>query len=356
MPRNGVIPASVTTRQLAPTALEDESDGTVSLLHQPVPQLNGPPEKVFKLKYEWFDPAKAKEWLFKADQDQDFRQRPTSLAGVRRWKNLLITSRFVHFLPNTPICVDPDGTMLNGKHRLTGLAGCPDDTQAGFIVFQNVPRWMFAFFDTNKTRTLRDVFHIGNRRQGPQTPSAMRLAIRYEEFLLGLRSPGGWRHWNTVKDEHQDVDQFFARRDELQDWYSTGEKVYKSARLLTPAMMVFRFYQNLAWPDGDEKIQEFTTHLTTPGGILPKTHPVRLLRDWSVDAYTNRDQVFAKREVHLMLLLRTFTQFCNNTRPDRFTWAFGNPMVMPYHPKGHELAVKNVRLALDEIDREYQQT
>lgn len=345
MPRK----AEVITRTLAPEAADESRE---TKLHIPVPQLNEFPPK-FKVTYEWFTAAKASEWLREADSHQDFRQRPTTLAGVRRWKNLVITERFVHFLPNTPICVDPDGVMLNGKHRLTGLAGCPEDTKAGFMVISNVPRWMFAFFDTNKNRTLKDVFHIGNRRQGPHTPSAMKLAIRYEEFLLGLRGAGGWRHWTLVKDEHQDVDQFFARRDELQDWHSTGEKIYKTARLLAPAVMVFRFYQSLAWPDGDEKMQEFTNQLAEPPGRLPTNHPVRQLREWSRDIYMNHDQVFAKRETHLMLLFKTFAQVQNSSRPGSLNWAYGMPMAMPFHPKGHDTAVKNVRLALDEIDREF---
>lgn len=348
MPRKAHA-APVTTRQLAPEPAVEESHEV--LLHHPVRQLDEFPPN-FKTKYEWFDPAKARQWLNEADQDPSFRQRPTTLSGVRRFRNLVTTSRFVHFLPNTPICVDPNGVMLNGKHRLLGLSGCPEDAKAGFIVIYNVPRWMFAFFDTNKTRTLKDVFHIGARPHGPQTPSAMRLAMRYEEFLLGLRPPTGWRHWNSIKDEHQDVDVFAARREELQDWYKTGEKLHRIVRLIHPAVMVFRFYQNLAWPDGDAQIQEFCDQLVFPG-ILPKSHPAVQLRTYTLDTYINKDQVFAKREAHLMLLFRMFQQAQNGTRIDRFTWAYGQPMSMPYHPKGHEVAVKNVRLALDEIDREH---
>lgn len=349
MPRKAQA-APVTTRQLAPEPAAEESRDV--LLHEPVKQLaKFPPD--FQVEYEWFDPEKAQQWLDEADQDPHFWQRPTSMAGIRRWRNLVTTKRFVHFLPNTPICKDPDGVMLNGKHRLMGLTGCPEDAEAGFMVVYNVPRWMFAFFDTNKTRTLKDVFHIGARPHGPQTPSAMKLAMRYEEFLMGLRPATGWRHWNTIKDEHQDVDVFFERREELQDWYGVGEKVYRVARILHPSAMVFRFYQNLAWPEGDAEIQEFTEQLVTPTGRLPKSHPVVQLRTWTQESYINRDQVFAKREVHLMLLFKMFQQSRIGSRIERFTWAFGQPMSMPYHPKGHDVAVKNIRVALDEIDREH---
>lgn len=346
-----VIPAEVTTRMLAPD--EDGDSERQGQLYQPVQQLDKFPPP-FKIKYEWFDPEKARQWLKKADDAPGFNQRKISLSEIRRWKNLHVTQRFVHFLPNQAICVDDDGVMLNGQHRLSGVAGSPGGTQAGFMVIYGVPRWMFAFFDTNKTRSLKDVFHIGARPSEPQTGSAMKLAMRYEEFLIGRRRPTGWRHWNLVKDEHQDVDAFYARREEVQDWYGVGDKTYRTARLLVPSVMVFRFYQSLAWPDGDEQIQDFTEKLATGKGLISPEDPTRLLREWARDAYINRDHIFAKRETHLMLLFRTFAHAQHSTRLPKLQWAYGQPMSMPFHPKGHEVAVKNVRLALDEIDREHQ--
>jgi hypothetical protein len=341
MPR-AVKPAPVETRQLAPEEAEDKT------LHEPVPQLDGTPK--FKIKYVWFDPEKANEWLRNASQAEDFRQRPIKLSQVRRWKNLHTTKRFVHFLPNQAICTDEHGVMLNGQHRLTGLAGCPEGTQAGFMVIENVPRWMFAFFDTNSVRTIKDVFHIGNRASRPQTSSGMRLAMRYEEFLKGLRRPTGWRHWNVEKDEHNDIDNFYEKRDELQDWYASAEKLYKRAKILIPSTMVFRFYQQLAWPEGDEQIEEFCEQLYDPYNV-PPLHPAKQLRDWSFNAYVDGVQVQAKRETQLMLLFKTFAQAQTGSR-SKLTWAYGQPMTMPYHPKGHEVAVKNVRIALDDIDAE----
>ncbi len=340
-----VAEAPVTVRKKAPEWAEDADEE--ALLYRPVPQLDALP--TFKLKYEWFSPEKADKWLRASEADADFRQRPISLAQVRRWESLYKTKRFVNFLPAGPICLDETGVMLNGKHRFTALAGRDVDEDFGFVVFYDVPRWMFAYFDTNKPRTIKDVFHIGARSTGPQTPSAMKLAMRYEEFLAGVRPGPGWRHWSQQRDEHQDVDGFLARRGELQDWYSVGEKINRHARLLVPSVMVFRFYQSLAWSEGDEQITDFCESLVTGANLSPQS-PALQLREWARESWYNKDKIFAKRELHLLLLMRAFEQHMLGSRVPRLNWAYGLPMTMPYHPRGHETGLANVKRALGELD------
>lgn len=349
-----VAPAEVTTRKIGPELVESVSEDTEldGHLYKPVPQLDHFPPK-FEVEYIWYTPELARFELEIAQRAEHFKQRPIRQAQLRRWKNLIRSKRMVHFLPASPVCYDTDGIQLNGQHRFLGLSQCPDGTEAGFMVIRNVPRWMFAFFDTNSTRTIKDVYAIGERAFGPQTPSAMRLSMRYEEFLLGLRNPGGWRHWAQVRDEHQDVDEFTARRGEIQDWYDAGDKVKKSSRILHAATMTFAFYQSLAWPEGDERIYEFFDQLQGKTGPQTQRHPTRLLRDWSNGVFTDHDQVPSKREVNLFLLFRTFALTQNNARLDKLVWAYGMPMALPYHPNGPEAALKNVQQALKDIDDEY---
>jgi hypothetical protein len=340
----------VSVRQIGP---ETADENTVSPLYQPVPQLDtATPE--FKIEYVWFTPQKAKEYLSKAAGAPGFKQRPLRPAQVRRWKNLVNTKRFVHFLPNQAICEDEDGVPINGQHRLTGVSQCPEGTQVGFMVIKNVPRWMFAFFDTNMVRTAADVFEIGNRRRGPQTPSAVKLAMRYEEYLTGRRAGTGWRHWNQVHDEHQDLDVFYARRDEIQDWYGLGVKLRHSAKILVASTIVFAFYQSLAWPDGDPELHDFVNAMRGPVSSMSPQSPARLLKEFGNNTWIDRQQVHAKREVHLALLFQSFGQFVRNARFDKITWAYGQPMSVPYHPKGPDVAIKNVRLALEDMDRQFE--
>lgn len=334
--------APVTTRFLTPPPAEDPD--AARQLYEPVPQLDGEPP--FKMKYRWFSPAKADELLKHSDSDPAFRQRMTSLAQVRRHMNLMRTNRFVHMLPNGVICLDPDGIMLNGKHRMTAVAG--QENEIGFVVFENVPRWMFKFMDTGKALSVTDVFFRGVRDTTPQTSSAMKLALRYEEFLRGMRPAAGWRHWAAVKDEHHDVDGFLARRQELNDWHGVGMSVQRSARLMAPSVMVFYFYQSLAWPEGADMLETFCSSLVTGGGLA--TSPSLALREWAKEAWYNKDRILSKREAHLHLLFRTFEQYAQQSRIPRVVWAYGNPMAMPYHPKGHDKAIQNARFALEKMD------
>lgn len=336
----------VVARQLAPEPVTDE-EAAAMLLYRPVPQLED--GKIpFKVSYPWIDADEARSILLKAQDDQAFRQRPLRQSDARRWQQLMDTKRFVNFLPAGPLCFDPAGIQLNGLHRMTAQTRSAEPH--GFVVFRDVPRFMFHYFDTHRPRNIKDVFHIGARATGAQTASAMKLAMRYEEFIKGLRTEHGWRHWTTgTKDELQDTDSYYARRAELQDWYGVGEKVYRNTKLLIPSVMTFRFFQSLAWPDGDSVITSFCESLLT-GDMLPPRSPLGRLREWSRDAYYTKTYVPAKREAHLMLLFMVFGMYARDTRIDALKWAYGVPMTMPYHPDGFEIGLKNVKSALAELD------
>lgn len=337
---------NVSVRALAPEAAEEIPAG---LLYRPVPQLKIDPKRPpFKVSYEWISPEQAAELLVEASQADNFRQRPLSPPDVDRWASLLRTDRFVHYLPNGVICFDEHGVQLNGQHRFNGMvkAGKP----AGYVVFRHVPRWMFAYFDTGKRRTIKNVLHINNRPAGAQTDSAMKLALRYEEFIQGIRPGTGWRHWNAVKDEHQDVDDFYGRRAEIQDGYRTAARVYGRAKILIPSVLTFQFYQSLAWPEGADAVDDFLDE-DLMNTALATQRPAQQLRKYTLDVFAHKTPVIAKRELHLMLLMNVFALEMKQSRISSIQWAYGQPMAMPYHPKGHEVAIKNVRSALDELDR-----
>lgn len=344
MPRRKVQ-AEVTTRALAPEVAEEIPAG---LLYQPVPQIKiNPKQPPFDVSYEFINTEQAEALLSKAALASGFRQRKISPAEVKRYSNLIKTNRFVHFLPDGVLLIDPEGVPFNGQHRLMGVVDA--EMPAGFVVFRNVPRWMFAYLDTGRRRSLKDVLHINGRPSKPQTDSMMKLALRYEEFLQGVRPSAGWRHWNAVKDEHQDIDNFFARRTELQDGYTIAQRVYGHSKILIPATATFLFYQTLAWPDGNDEVEDFLSAFISEDR-LHNQHPVTHLRNFGLSVFEQKTPMFAKRELHLLLLMRMFALTVKKSRVATMPWAYGHPMAMPYHPKGHEVAVKNVRSALDDMD------
>ncbi len=324
----------------------DEPDDDQRLLYRSVQQIEGKPQ--MKMRFVEVTPEQADKWLKAADQDSSFRQRPTKVRAVRRWQILMQTDRFVNYLPNGPLCFDEDGILINGKHRLTALAGQRESF--GFLVIEKVPRFMFSFFDTGLPRSLNDVFHISGQMTKTQTGSTMRLAMRYEEMLHGVRRPIGWKDWGQHRDEHTDVDDFMRRRLDLPDWYYVGESIYRGARLLIASGMVFRFYQSLAWPDGEAELITFCEGLAK-GSMLDVGTPALVLREWARESREMGERIRGKRELHLLLLLRNFAAHCRGEKLERLRWANGFAMPVPYHPAGDETALKNVMTALAEMDR-----
>ncbi len=344
--RRGPAAGAVTTRRLI-EPVEDRP----TMLYQPVPQIDDP--KVMKVTWPWITPDKAAEWISEAGEDSEFRQRPTRPNEVRRWKLLQETDRFVHFLPAGPICRDPEGRLINGKHRLTAVS--EGLNPVGFMVVSNVPRWMFPFFDTGKGRTIDDVFYVSGRMSKAQSGSTMRLAMRYEEFLWGLRSELNWKEWSKVNDEHSDVDLYCASHQDLADLYMVADQCYrggrkaggKGSRLIIASLMVFRHFQIAAWPEGEHEVVRFFEQLTT-GADVGKNSPPLVLRDWSREIASTRERITAKREMHLLLLFNAFNQSMRKERilNGKQRAAHGMPMPLPYHPKGPQVALANVREAM----------
>jgi hypothetical protein len=353
MTKAATLNGPVTTRFVGPNPVED---GDLTALLREAPQVDGKPQ--FKVTFRQVTPQQARQYLDFAETFEDFRQRKTKPQDVRRWANLMCSKRFVEYLPNGPLCFDPEGVLLNGKHRMTALGYLADYADAdldpdkvtslGMMVVSDVPRWMFRYFDTGRTRTLNDVLEISGKFAKANTGSAMRAAMRYEEYLNGLRKATGWRDWGQHRDEHADVDFFYTKRGSLNDYYAEAQRVYHNAGMVIASGMLFRFYQELAWPEGLEHIETFWDGLSTGANLAPRS-PLLELREWG--KANKRERIAGKRELHVMLLFKHFDLSMRGSKIERVNWAFGMPMVPPYHPGGAEVAMENVRKGLAKLDR-----
>lgn len=315
---------------------------------QPVQQLEGKPP--WKISYEWFTPEKADKIVTDADLNLEFRQRPLGVRDVNRWRILQRTNRFVHFLPDSPLLFDPEGLLLNGKHRLTAVAGLAGEIESvGFMVLRGVPRWMFPFFDNGRKRSLNDVLSIGGRMPKSQTGATVRLAMRYIEVMRGYRAPTGWQNWASVTDESVDVDAFLGQHEDLGLHYNAASVVYKTTWLNIAALMTWRWCQEMAWQTEQnyDLIDKFWAGLHK-GEMMKATAPPMVLREWSRDVHYTREKIRGKRELHLILLNDAFRRFVTNDYGDgKQRWAHGWNMNPPYHPDGPEIAVKNVMAEVD---------
>jgi hypothetical protein len=339
---------AVESRMQAPTAEVDESP---QRLYRQVAQQLTPETIPWTISYRYITPEDAQRILDAADENPDFRQRKRTPARIARWSDLMQTGRYVDFLPDGPLCFNDKGYLLNGGNRLKAITELDDNARIGFIVIEKCPQWMFQYFDQGNSRSSREQMFMNNRDVNMFTQGTVRLGMRYEEFLFGKRSPSGWVYWGRVKDENTDLDNWMDRREYVTDCVEQGKAITKKTMLQTPSGACFVAYQQLAWPEGIDDLQDYLDGLIS-GSMLRKGNPALTLREWGKsDGYIGAASA-GRREGHLLLLFKMFQAFQNKSTVDKILVAKGFPMHMPYHPKGFEVAVANVREALDKMDAE----
>lgn len=298
--------------------------------------------------YEFVTPDKAQEWLNLADAYQNFRQRPRTKARKARWLSLYQTSRYAFFNPMAPLCFSPDGILMNGGNRLGALA--EHDAPVGFKIIRNCPVWLMNYFDNGNMRTARESIHINGKKVTQDTQPTVRLGMRYEEFIFGKRGDLGWTKWGTQKDENVDIDNFMNKRSDLTDLIGRGVALRKRTDNLQVASATnFIFYQQLAWPEGQEKLEAFLDALLM-GAMLTKGNAALTIREWLITDGFIGGYTHGRREGQLLLLFKHFTMFCEDIKNYEVRVARGLPMTMPYHPDGWDVACKNVREALVALD------
>ncbi len=311
-------------------------------LYAPAPQIAGTPQ--WTIEYTMVDPETASKWLTDSSEDENFRNRPLNQADLRRTAQVMKRGGFVHYLPNGPVCFDETGILLNGKTRLTAVV--ESGVTVGFIVFHGVPRWMFPYMDTGRIKTAKDVLHASYKMDKAGIIAAMKKVIRYEEFLAGIRDETGWRHWQKVRDQLADLERIYDLREDLADYYGTALAVRRGCKLAPTALMLFNFYQWHAWPQGRDTLEAFLDGLRE-GSNLRRGSAALSLRNFGRDEYSPAE---GRAEIHLMLLFRHFGAFAKNESLPRVIWAYGQPMLPPYHPDGPAAAKKALRAALTPLN------
>ena len=334
-----------------PTTPTAEIEEDPLLLYEPIHHQVSAKKIPWTTEYLMVTAKQAQKWLDDADEYEKFGQRPRTQARIKRWLNLMRSSRFVDFLPNGPLCFNEDGVLMNGGNRLAAVA--LHDRPVGFIVCRGVPTWMMSYFDNGNVRSLRESMFIHKRNTDPATAATIRLGLRYEEFLFGKRKETGWTEWGRHKDEHVDIDNFYQRREYVLDFVSRGKQVHKRTGLQASSATCFIAYQQLAWTgtDSELKLGLFLDGLSD-GVMLDKGNPALTLRNWGQNDGYIGGYTYGRREGHLLLLFKFFTAFCEDVKVFDVKVAKGFPMSMPYHPDGWDVGCQNAREALLKMDRE----
>ena len=303
-----------------------------------VPQIKGVPKMT--ATFEMVSPGEAQRIIAAANNDPEFRQRPTYDRDLRRWSLLMEEERFVDYLPSGPLCfTERTNTVMNGKHRMMALSQAR--RSHGFLIVRNVPVFMFPFFDSGRTRTINDVFFSSDMPPVPKQNQIAKLLMRYFEMVYSVRKPLGWKSWNGIRDEHQGVAMFLKRHDEMIDLWGVAKKAATATELQVPALVVFRYVQLNAWPAGAKKFAEFWNGLAL-GANLSVGDPALTLREWGREENRYGGSYAGKTQLHLMLLFQMFEAFAKGERVTAIKWGHGMEMPLPYHPSGAEAARKTL--------------
>ncbi len=311
-------------------------------LYVPVQQVGDVPP--YTHEYLWIDPETAQQWLDENAQDDEFRNRPTNRADIGRMALIMKGKRFVHFLPVGPLCFDDKDILLNGKTRLNAVVESGET--AVFVVYRNVPRWMFDYMDTNRVKTHKDVLYASYRMDKPSIIAAMKRVFLYEEVLFANRPATGWRSWSKERFQSADLNKVAGLRSEVTDHYGNAMAVRRGCGLQVTSLMLFHFYQWHAWPEGRERLEEFLDGLRE-GISLGKGSPALILRNWGRDDYCPSE---GRIEMQLILLMQHFAAFVQGERMTKVVWAYGHEMPAPYHPDGPEAAKNALRAVLTPLN------
>lgn len=312
--------------------------GTAGTLYVEATQLGEIPD--WGPTYEWVTPEKAAEVLKNSAEDEDFQNRKLVPAEVKKLARYMRTNRFKHFLVTEPIAYDEKGVLINGKTRYNAVVEA--GVTCGFIVFRGVPRDHFEYSGVARPKKVDHVLHGYKKMAQPQVVAALKFMLRYEEFLAGIRGPYGWRHWHLESaktDQPADLNAVYDRREEVVDNYGNAMKVRKGCKLLPVSLMVFMTYQWYAWPEGADKLDTFLDSLTF-GSNLEKGSAALSLYNFGRHEYCPNE---GKQAAHLILLFRHFGAFAKKEKLPTAVVAFGNAMLTPFHPKGPDEAIRNLR-------------
>src|SRR5262245_34658020 len=140
------------------------------------------PRRRYKVVIEYWTNVQAKEALAKAPAGQ----RDVDPIVVRMFRRLWDEDRWDPTI-GAPICWMEDGTMGNGHHRATFIAGLPDGIEVPVLVAYDVPMAMLPYMDGGKNRTLG---HHLRYAFPDESQEVCRNAASIAPIIMGYTGPG----------------------------------------------------------------------------------------------------------------------------------------------------------------------
>lgn len=118
------------------------------------------------------DPAMAQRWLSNNKVNRSLR-----IAKVHQYANDMAAGRWS--LSNDAICFAPDGTLLNGQHRLHAVIS--SGATIVMLVARNMPPQSMTTMDVGASRTAADALGFAGEINTHLLAAAAKLAIIYDD-------------------------------------------------------------------------------------------------------------------------------------------------------------------------------
>lgn len=118
------------------------------------------------------DPSTAKRWL-----NENKVNRSLRLAKINQFANDMAAGRWN--LSNDAICFAPDGTLLNGQHRLHAII--KSGATITMLIVRNMPPSSMTSMDIGTSRTAADALGFAGEQNTHLLAASTKLAIVYSD-------------------------------------------------------------------------------------------------------------------------------------------------------------------------------
>lgn len=227
-------------------------------------------------------PEVAERWL-----DGNTSNRTVRIAAVNQYATDMVAGRWTP--NNDAICFAPDGTLLNGQHRLHAVVR--SGKTVTFAVMRNITREAMANMDTGRKRTAGDYLGLEGEKSANLLASTVKLALLWTDGRL---------YQDRVKQgcSTSQLSSFLDDTPGLRPAVDVAMR-YRAGIDLTPTVLAVAFWKFSLTTDGVVAIRFFESLSTLAG--LPAGSPILALDSRLKQVRRHRQRLSHREELHLIV-------------------------------------------------------
>lgn len=236
--------------------------------------------------------------------EKNTRNRPLDSSRIKRYANAMNDNKWM--LNGECIIVSPDGTILDGQHRLWAVVES-NATIKSCVMF-NIEEDAIATINCGKSRSPGDVLSINGHHNTQVMAPAVRLAYIYDVMNNNMTTRKGVTVTNDTIARYADF--LMPRIAESVEVASNGAHFFNRS--------VMAFCHLVFTRSNPDKATDFF-HLVKTGEYLVSGHPVLALRVKLLDnRIAGRKKLSVREEI--ALYFKAWNVFCRGKSILRLSW------------------------------------